>query len=282
MHAQVRELMQRENGLRQAIAHNKLEVHYQPIICLASQEVDSLEALVRWRQPNHELLYPDQFIGLAEDMGIITNIDQWVLRQVCLQLQIWNQLGDEGWRWNQAQIIKLPSLAHAAPALSISVNLSSNHFAQKNLIDTFVSVLRDTGLSGHCLKLEVTESIFINNPLEAANLLSQLKQLNIQICLDDFGTGYSSLSYLHQFPIDIIKIDRSFIQGLEADAEKREIVHAIINLCHKLGMMITAEGIETSQQHSILLDMGCDYGQGYLFARPTDAAAITQNGMLQK
>ncbi|MGC1528345.1 MAG: EAL domain-containing protein [Phormidesmis sp.] len=135
--------------------------------------------------------------------------------------------------------------------------------------------MQDTGLNGRYLKLEITESVFIENAKEAASILSELKQLNVQICLDDFGTGYSSLSYLHQFPIDIVKIDRSFIYDMEIDVEKLEIVRAIVGLCHTLGIAVTAEGIETPQQRDILQDLGCEYGQGHLFARATDGTTIT-------
>ncbi|PSN10678.1 two-component system response regulator [filamentous cyanobacterium CCT1] len=277
MHHQAQVLMRREQALAQAIAQDQLRIHYQPIIALDTQVVTSLEALVRWQKPGEGLLYPDQFIPLAEDIGVITNVDQWVLRQACQQLQIWQQMGMGAWTIAEGRIVRHSQSTEPAPTMAINVNLSSNHFAKKNLVDTFAGILRDTGLEGHYLKLEITESVFIENAKEAAAMLAELKQLNVQICLDDFGTGYSSLSYLHQFPIDIVKIDRSFIQGIDTDSEKLEIVRAILNLCHTLGMAVTAEGIETSQQRDILLDLGCEYGQGYLFARAIDSATITQD-----
>ncbi|WP_017297328.1 EAL domain-containing response regulator [Nodosilinea nodulosa] len=277
MHRQALALMQREQALTQAIAHDELRVHYQPIVSLATQNIASLEALVRWQKPGDGLIYPDQFIALAEEMGAIATIDQWVLRQACQQLRAWQHLGTGAWAMVDGRITRLPNSPSPSPTMAINVNLSSNHFTQKNLVDTFAEILRDTGLSGDDLKLEITESVFIENAKEAAAMLTQLKQLDVQICLDDFGTGYSSLSYLHQFPIDIVKIDRSFIQGMDIDSEKLEIVRAIIGLCHTLGMAVTAEGIETAQQHDILLDLGCEYGQGYFFARAIDGATITQS-----
>ncbi|HSM80522.1 MAG TPA: EAL domain-containing protein [Nodosilinea sp.] len=276
MHSQVRELMRQEHALRAAIAYHELEVHYQPIVTLATGVVTSLEALVRWQPPGQALIYPDQFIALAEEMGVIKSIDQWVLRQACRQLQAWHELVPGTWslaagRWSRQGDGSAPF-----PTMAINVNLSSNHFAQRNLVDSFAEILQETGLDGRYLKLEITESVFIDNAREAAAMLAQLKQLEVQICLDDFGTGYSSFSYLHQFPIDIVKIDRSFIQGLGVDTEKLEIVRAIVGLCHALGMAVTAEGIETAQQRDILLDLGCEYGQGYLFSRAIDGAAVAE------
>ncbi|WP_035985409.1 putative bifunctional diguanylate cyclase/phosphodiesterase [Leptolyngbya sp. KIOST-1] len=276
MHHQAQVLMRREQALTQAIAHNQLRVHYQPIVWLDTQAVASLEALVRWQKPGEGLLSPDQFIPLAEDIGVITHIDQWVLRQACQQLQTWQQMGTGGWGMADGGIVRDAHSTEPSPTIAINVNLSSNHFAKNNLVKIFAGILQDTGLEGHYLKLEITESVFIENAKEAAAMLAELKRLNVQICLDDFGTGYSSLSYLHQFPIDMVKIDRSFIKGIATDTEKLEIVRAIINLCHTLGMAVTAEGIETPRQRDILLELGCEYGQGYLFAQPLDGATITQ------
>lgn len=275
MHGQVRELMEREYDLRYAITHDQLQVHYQPIVSLATHEVTSLEALVRWQKPGGETVCPNQFIHLAEEMGVITTIDQWVLRQACLQLKSWQQQELGAWVWGDGQLARPGNGTRSPLTMSVNVNLSSKHFAQKNLVNTIASILQDTGLSGHYLKLEVTESVFIDNPKETAAILNQLKQLNVQICLDDFGTGYSSFSCLHQFPIDIVKIDRSFIQNIDTDAERLAIVRAIVGLCHTLGMAVTAEGIENPQQRDILHDLGCEYGQGYLFAKPTDGTTIT-------
>ncbi len=277
MHNQARELMEREHDLRYAITHDELEVHYQPIVSLATHDVASLEALVRWQKPGEAMVYPDQFIHLAEELGVITAIDQWVLRQACLQLQTWQQRGLGSWVWANGQLAKQSNGTSSPLTMSINVNLSSKHFAQKKLVDTVASILQNTGLSGQYLKLEITESVLIENAKEATAILNQLKQLKVQICLDDFGTGYSSFSYLHQFPIDIVKIDRSFVQDIDTSSERLEIVRAMVGLCHTLGMAVTAEGIETPQQRDILRDLGCEYGQGFLFAKAIDGAAITQS-----
>ena len=277
MHSQARELMEREHDLRYAITHNELQVHYQPIVSLTTHEVTSLEALVRWQKNSGDMVYPDQFIHLAEEMGIIITIDQWVLQKACLQLKNWQQLDLGTWVWADDQLARRSSGTSSSPTMSVNVNLSSKHFSQKNLVDTVANILQDTGLSGHYLKLEITESVLIENAKEATAILDHFKQLNVQICLDDFGTGYSSLSYLHKFPIDIVKIDRSFVQDIDIDTERLEIVRAMIGLCHTLGMAVTAEGIETPRQRAILHDLGCEYGQGYLFSRAIDGATINQN-----
>ncbi len=276
MQIQAHELMQREHELRQVITHNELQIHYQPIVSLATNQISSLEALVRWQKPNRDMIYPDQFIHLAEEIGMVTEIDRWVLQQACRQLRTWQQLSSGPWFWADGNIVSQQDDRKSAPTLSININLSIKHFAKRNLVDTFARILQDTGLDGQHLKLEITESVFIENAKEAAAMLKDLKDLNIQICLDDFGTGYSSFSYLHQFPIDIVKIDRSFVQDLGTLPERLAIVRAMITLCHTLGMAVTAEGIETPQQRDILRDLGCEYGQGYLFSRAVDGASLTQ------
>jgi diguanylate cyclase (GGDEF)-like protein/PAS domain S-box-containing protein len=277
MQIQAHELMQREHNLRQSIDRNELQVYYQPIVSLATHEVTSLEALVRWQKPDHEMIYPNDFIHLAEEIGMITAIDQWVLQQACLQLQTWQQMNAGTWIWEDGSLMVQPNNSETIPSLSINVNLSSKHFSKRNLVDIFATILQNTGLSGHHLKLEITESVFIENAKDVATMLKELKDLNIQICLDDFGTGYSSFSYLHQFPIDIVKIDRSFVQDLDTAPERLAIVRAIVTLCHTLGMTVTAEGIETTQQRDILRDLGCEYGQGFLFSRAVDGAILTKS-----
>lgn len=280
MHSQARISLQLEQDLRQAIAHQDLQVYYQSIVWLQTRQVVSLEALVRWPHPAGQLIPPAEFIPIAEEVGLVTAIDQWVLGMSCHQLQTWQQqFGRQGWYTDSSQILRLGSAPIDQPELTISVNLSSKQFRQQNLVERFAQTLEQAGLSGHHLKLEVTESVFIENAEAAATVLSQLKDLGVQICLDDFGTGYSSLSYLHKFPIDIVKIDRSFIQDIETDGEKFEIVRAIIALSHNLKMNVTAEGIETPEQATLLQEIGCDYGQGYLFTPPWPGTIITQ--MLQ-
>lgn len=263
MHNQARQTMHLERGLRRAIEREELRVEYQPIINLVTREMVALEALVRWQTPHDGLLSPSQFVPLAEEVGLVTAIDQWVLLTACRQLKHWQSLAHA-------------LVGSAAPSLRLSVNISSKHFAQENFLSTFDKIFQMTGLEGQHLKLEVTESVFIENVEKAIEIFAQLKQRGIQICLDDFGTGYSSLSYLHRLPIDIVKIDRSFAQQMSTDAEKREIVKAIANLCKNLSKPVIVEGIETPEQRNLLLDFGCEFGQGYLFSRPLRSDLVQQ------
>ncbi|MEL6321413.1 MAG: EAL domain-containing protein, partial [Cyanobacteria bacterium J06626_14] len=276
MHSQARQLLQLEHDLRRAVAGDELRNHYQPIVCLATQEVISLEALVRWQKPGDGLIYPAEFIAIAEETGLINAIDQWVVLEACRQLKEWQQLKQGAWMFNAQGDMEFSHDSANPFTISVNVNLSSRQFTQPSLILAFERILEETNLDGHLLKLEVTESVFIKNSEAAADVLLRLKAFGVQICLDDFGTGYSSLSYLHKFPIDIVKIDRSFIQGIETEPEKFEIVRAIVGLCHSLGTEVTAEGIETPEQKKILLDLGCEYGQGHLFSKAIEAAEITR------
>lgn len=270
---QATRFLELEHDLRQAIAHSTLQVYYQPIIALSSGQMVSLEALVRWPHPT--AVPAADLIALAEETGLVTSVDQWVLAEACRQFKIWQRQFKPP-RW------PLPWPPSPAPgttcshAFTLNVNLSSQQFAQPHLVDHMAQVLHQTGLSGHCLRLEVTESVLIDNAEAARTTLGQLKQMGLQICLDNFGTGYSALSYLHQFPIDQVKIDRAFIQNLDTDRDKQAIVQAILNLCHSLRMIVTAEGIETTAQAQILQDMGCEYGQGHLFAPPLRPTLVTQ------
>ncbi|MEO1299919.1 MAG: EAL domain-containing protein, partial [Cyanobacteria bacterium J06636_16] len=248
MHSQARQLLQLEHDLRRAVAGDELRNHYQPIVCLATQEVISLEALVRWQKPGDGLIYPAEFIAIAEETGLINAIDQWVVLEACRQLKEWQQLKQGAWMFNAQGDMEFSHDSANPFTISVNVNLSSRQFTQPSLILAFERILEETNLDGHLLKLEVTESVFIKNSEAAADVLLRLKAFGVQICLDDFGTGYSSLSYLHKFPIDIVKIDRSFIQGIETEPEKFEIVRAIVGLCHSLGTEVTAEGIETPEQ----------------------------------
>lgn len=276
MHREAKRFLQLEHDLQQAIAHQTFQVHYQPILSLATHQVVSMEALVRWQTPQGVQIPPAEFIPIAEEVGLVTAIDRWVLQASCQQLKVWRQNFQIPWFIHpEHDSPPFPSDILQQP-FTLNVNLSSKQFHQQNLVDSFLQTLAGNDLIGRCLKLEITESVFIENAEAAATILSQLKKMGVQICLDDFGTGYSALSYLHKFPIDLVKIDRSFIQGMEADAEKREIVRAIIGLCHTLNMTITAEGVETQQQAEILTDLGCEYAQGYFFAPPMSSDEITQ------
>lgn len=263
MHHRARQVMQLERGLRGAIEREEFRVEYQPMVDLVTREMVALEALVRWQKPHDGLLSPNQFIPLAEEVGLITAIDQWVLQTACLQFKRWQRGG---------QTVADDSSSR----LQLSVNISSKHFIQGNFLADFERILQETGLEGRYLKLEITESVFIENVDKAIEIFSQLKQWGVQICLDDFGTGYSSFSYLHRLPIDIVKIDRSFIQQIDTDAEKLAIVRAITGLCQTLDKTTIAEGIETSTQRHHLIELGCELGQGYLFSRPLRGDLVQQ------
>ena len=256
MHSQVVTLLQLENDLRRAIERSEFGVHYQPIMSLANSRLIGFEALVRWEHPKRGLVCPAQFIPMAEETGQIIMIDCLVLRKACEQMRVWQEQNP------------------AIPPLIISVNLSSKQFAQPNLVEQIEQILQETGLDASSLRLEITESAIIQNTESATVTLSQLKLLGIKLCIDDFGTGYSSLSYLHRFPVDVMKIDRSFISSLDINSDKLEIVRTIIMLAHNLGMDVVAEGVETLEQLDRIQALDCAYAQGYLFAKPLDKEAV--------
>jgi diguanylate cyclase (GGDEF)-like protein len=253
MHVQMLRQLQLESDLQRAIERQEFKLCFQPIVSLKDGHIRGFEALVRWQHPERGTISPAEFIPIAEETGLIASIDLWVLKAACHQLCDWQA---------------------AYPAdtgnLSINVNLSAKHFSHPDLIAQIERILDETGIDGSKLKIEITESVLIETAELAADTLNHLRERNIQICLDDFGTGYSSLSYLHRFPINILKIDRSFVAQLETDSEKREIVKAIVNLGLNLGLSLVAEGIETLKQFSFLQTIGCQSGQGYYFSAPQE------------
>ena len=257
MHTEALKKLRLENDLRRAIERQELRVHYQPIVCLKSRQILGFEALVRWQHPDRGLVSPAEFIPLAEETGLIGGIDFWVLEKACSQLRIW-----------QDQFA-------VAETLTVSVNLSGRQFTKPDLISQIEQVLKKTNLSNTNLKIEVTESILIEKTSLATQILSELKERNIQICIDDFGTGYSSLSYLHRFPIHTLKIDQSFIARLNNNSEDGEIVKAIIVLGINLSLNVIAEGIETAGQLNFLEANNCHAGQGYYLFKPMEANAVT-------
>ncbi|MBD3883882.1 EAL domain-containing protein [Phormidium tenue FACHB-886] len=254
MYTQVKALLQLETELQRALANDEFRVYYQPIVALANRKIVGFEALVRWQHPQRGLVSPVEFISVAEETGLIILLDWWVLREACRQMQVWQ--------------VNYPSAM-----LSISVNVSSKQFAQPRLVEQVEQILQETGLNPRSLKLELTESAIVENTESATQIFSQLKALGIQLHIDDFGTGYSSLSYLHQFPIDAMKIDRSFISSMGDDDEKLEIARAISMLAHNLEMDVVAEGIETAAQLQLVEALRCPYGQGYFFSMPLDSQA---------
>jgi diguanylate cyclase (GGDEF)-like protein/PAS domain S-box-containing protein len=247
--------MRLEHDLRRALEYEEFELYYQPIVDLASGRIAGFEALCRWRHPQQGMISPELFIPLAESTGLIIPLGLWVLRQAVEQIRAWHQ--------------RFPSDAE----LGISVNLSGKQFAQKGLLEEIAHTLADSGVDHHSLKLEITESAIMNDADSANLLLARLKGLDIQLSIDDFGTGYSSLSYLHRFPFDILKIDRSFVGKMDQDDRQGlEIVRTIITLAQVLGLKVVAEGIETPAQLELLRGLGCQFGQGYLFAKPLPAS----------
>ncbi|MGF1570495.1 MAG: EAL domain-containing protein [Nodosilinea sp.] len=251
--------MQIENDLRHALERQEFRIHYQPIFELATGQIQGFEALVRWQHPERGLLLPLEFIPIAENTGLITALDLWVLNQACGQLHQWRQ--------------QFP----AYPDLTINVNLSGKQFVRPDLIQQIDRALTSNHLSGQYLKVEITESVLIQNAQLAIDQLRQLRQRQIQICMDDFGTGYSSLSYLHRFPVDVLKIDKSFISGFpQAEASQGDsvIVKAILSLAASLNLMVVAEGIETAEQWQYLQENHCLWGQGFHFARPMAADQV--------
>lgn len=252
MHSRAVALLKLENDLRRAIERQEFNVYYQPIIDLATDEVSGFEALVRWYHPDRGLVPPDEFIAIAEETGLIVEVGSMVLREACRQLCEWQA-------------------APGLKSLTVAVNLSAKQFAQQDLVNQVKEILRETGLEPRYLKLEITETVVMENAEVARNMLSQLCALGVQLSIDDFGTGYSSLSYLHKFPVTALKIDRSFIGRMGAHGENCEVVKTINTLANNLGMSVVAEGIETEDQLMQLKAMGCDYGQGYIFSRPLTA-----------
>lgn len=256
MHARAVYLLQMENDLRRALDREELRVYYQPIVSLDNGQLAGFEALIRWQHPERGFISPVDFISLAEDTGMIAPIGLWILTRACQQLA--------KWQW--------ASPAHRS--LFMSVNLSGKQVAEPDLVGQIQQILEETRLDARYLKLEITESVVMENAELAAQFFKRLKALGVQLSIDDFGTGYSSLGYLHRFPLDTLKIDRSFVGRIGEAAENIEIVRTIVSLADNMGMDVVAEGVETLGQLAQLRKLNCQYGQGYLFARPADAASI--------
>jgi EAL domain-containing protein (putative c-di-GMP-specific phosphodiesterase class I) len=257
MQERVSERLQLEVDLRRALSRQEFQVHFQPIISLDDWRITGFEALARWNHPEKGYITPLKFIPIAEETGQIIEIGLWVLNESCKQIRKWQEVYP------------------ANPPLTISVNLSGVQFCDPNLIDNIKRILSEAGLDASSLKIEITESAIIENIDAATDILNRLKELGIRILLDDFGTGYSSLSYLHRFPIDTLKIDRSFVTAMNME-KNAEIVSTILTLAQNLGMDVIAEGVETREQIMKLSDMKCDYVQGFMLSKPLDGPAMSQ------
>lgn len=257
MHTQVKRRLTLENDLRQAVSDNALTIYYQPIVSFADSAIVGFEALARWEHPEQGLISPNIFIPIAEETGLIVQIDQWVLRQACQQIKVWqDRFSDKA-------------------KLGVSVNLSSYHFSQMDVVEQVKKALADAALSAASLRLEITESTLIENTESVTQILLELKNLGIEIYIDDFGTGYSSLSYLHKYPISTLKIDRSFIHRIDSNTDQFEIVRTIIILAKALNMTAIAEGVETEKEIEAIRGLGCEYVQGYYFHRPLTCKQVT-------
>jgi len=255
MHERIMTRMKLESDLRGALDRHEYRVHYQPIVSLMTGRVTGFEALTRWHHPGRGLVGPSEFIPLAEETGLIVPLGLWVLREACLRMHAWRDV--------------LP--AGSPPVMS--VNLSGRQLAHPDLVEDVARTLRETGLDPRRLRLEITESVAMGDAEAAIAVLGRLKGLGLRLSLDDFGTGYSSLSYLHRFPLDTLKVDRSFVGRIDGDGGETGIVRAIVALAHGLGMEVIAEGVETEGQAVLLRKLGCQYGQGYYFSRPLDGEA---------
>lgn len=256
MHERAQNRLCLENDLRKALDSGQLMLMYQPIVSLDGGEVAGFEALIRWNHPERGLIPPGEFVPIAEDTGLILPIGEWVLREACRQLAAWRQ-----------------SLGDAAPR-SISVNLSRNQLAQEDLPMTIRRILEETGVPPSCVHLELTESAMMRDVKSATRMLHTIKETGVKLSLDDFGTGYSSLSCLHQFPLDILKIDQSFVANLDRGRHFMALIDAAVQLARNLRIHVVAEGVETVDQIAALLAMECEFGQGYIFSKPLMAADV--------
>ena len=254
MHTHLVEMLELETDLRQALErNNELAVVYQPAIDIRTGAVHGFEALVRWNHPRRGPLSPGSFIEMAEETGLVVPVDRWVLRQACKRLAIWRET--------------YPS----ARNITVSVNLSTRQFSRKDLLDTVQSALDESNLPAHSLVLEITESALMSNLAQVSENMRGLWEIGVGLAVDDFGTGYSSLSYLHRYPVNTLKIDRSFVSNMESDRDKETLVRTVIGMAESLNLHVVAEGVETTAQRDSLESMNCEVVQGFHFSKPVDA-----------
>jgi EAL domain-containing protein (putative c-di-GMP-specific phosphodiesterase class I) len=258
MHEQLLDRLDQESRLRDAVHRGELRVFLQPVVDARTRRLSGVEALVRWEDPERGLQQPGSFVPLAEETGLISEIDRWMLLHACVAVRKWQRESPD-----------------TAPAW-VSVNLSAANLQVEDLADRVAYALATSGLAPHCLTLELTETVLMRDIAVTARSLEELRQLGVKIAIDDFGTGYSSLGYLRDIPVDVLKVDRSFITGLVGNARQQELVSAVVQLGHTLGLRVVAEGIEEEEQLVALTAMGCRYAQGYHLGRPTPAADLIE------
>jgi diguanylate cyclase (GGDEF)-like protein len=256
MHEGVLERLELKGDLQRAIEHGEMELHYQPVVTLDTERISGLEALVRWSHPSRGLIAPGHFISLAEETGLIVPLGRWVLREAC----------------RRAAYIQ--SHHSADPPLTMAVNISVRQLQHPALVEHVQEALRESALDPSCLTLEITESVLMHDAETTIVKLTELKSVGVKLAVDDFGTGYSSLSYLSQFPVDVLKIDRAFVQPVAEGAEDSALAAAIVKLGEALHLTTIAEGIEEKSQLKQLMELGCDVGQGYYFAQPMDFPSV--------
>jgi EAL domain-containing protein (putative c-di-GMP-specific phosphodiesterase class I) len=249
------ERLRTESGLRQAVDKRELVLYYQPKVHLQTGKLQGIEALVRWQRPDGKLVQPADFIPVAEDTGLITPIGEWVFRKALAQVRVW--------------------LDNGLPAPRVAVNISPRQFRQFDLAGLIADALNRAKLGGEYLEVEITESVLMEDTQASASALQRLKNLGVSIAIDDFGTGHSSLHYLKRFPIDTLKIDRSFVTDIPRDHDDATITKAIIGLAHNLRLTVIAEGVETREQVNFLRENGCDEAQGFLFSVPLNTMQLT-------
>jgi EAL domain-containing protein (putative c-di-GMP-specific phosphodiesterase class I) len=250
MHDHAVARLQMESDLRRAIERGELRVHYQPVVALQSARITGFEALARWQHPRRGLVAPGEFISLAEDTGVIGALGRWVLLEACRHVR---------------------SLQAGHPDLTLAVNVSGREILQADFVEQIRQALLQTGFPPHLLRLELTETVLLENEAAASRSLQAVREMGVKLAIDDFGTGYSSLMWLHRMPIDVLKIDASFVAGMAEDERNRRIVDAILSLGRNLGVEVIAEGVETAQQAHALSRLGCASVQGFLFSEPVEA-----------
>jgi PAS domain S-box-containing protein len=256
MHTLVVQRMKLETELRKAVERGEFRVFYQPIVRLSTGQITGVEALVRWLRNETEIVCPADFIGVAEETGLIVPINRWVFKEACAQGHAWH------------------SRFGGDPRLTVAVNISPRQLAHRDLVADLKSALDETGMDPRSLQLEITETMAMADPQIASRVFSQFKDIGVSLSIDDFGTGHSSLSRLRSFPVDVLKIDRSFVCGVERDGDAREIARLIVMLAHQLRLKVIAEGIETSGQYACLKQFGCEFGQGFFFSPAVDRISL--------